>query len=105
MWETTLNQVRPYLALKMLLSIIHSIDNRNMTGGIYNVVTNNSTVQEIVSIIQEYKPSVTTSLIKSTIMNSLSYSVGCQKICSTGFQPAGSLKNSIYETMKILGGL
>ena len=105
-WETALNQLRPYLALEdAVQAIIHSVINKDMNGGIYNVVSNNSTVNDIVSIIQEYKPSVEVSLVKSDIMNDLSYSVSCHKLCSTGFYPTGSMRYSIHETMKILGGI
>ncbi len=105
-WETALNQFRPYLDLEdAIQAIIHSVLQDDIKGGIYNVATNNSTVNDIVSIIKDIKPSVKIRLVKSAVMNNLSYSVSSGKICATGYKLNGSLKKSIEKTIQLLGGL
>lgn len=99
-WRTAWNQKRPYLYLGDCIDAIHFIlRNDFFDGEIYNVLTGNYTVEQVVSVIREYLPALQTGLIDSPAMNPLSYEVSDAKIRNLGFQPKGNLQTGIYETI------
>lgn len=105
-WRTALNQKRPYLelgdavrALKFILAGDH-FNNR-----IYNVLTDNSTVGEIVEIIRGFVPDLKVELVDSRIMNQLSYTVLSDRFRALGFRFAGNLKDGIRDTVRLLSGI
>ena len=59
---------------------------------IYNVLTINVTVDEIVNIIRSHVAELKVELVDSEIMNQLSYQVSCEKFQALGFQCKGSLE-------------
>jgi UDP-glucose 4-epimerase len=102
-WKTALNQRRPYLeindAINALLFIIKN-DFFNKT--IYNVVTLNATVGEIVEAIRKRVVDLNINFVDSKIMNQLSYEVSTDKFKKLGFNYSGSLENSVNESIKLL---
>ena len=78
------------------------IINNIFDGRVYNVLTNNSTVREVVNVIREFVPNLEVGLVDSKIMNQLSYEVLDHRFKSHGFVPAGSLKRGIGETIALL---
>lgn len=101
-WKTALHQKRPYLSIKDLgRSLIFIIKNKIYDGDTYNILTNNHTVDEIIRIIQKYKP-LKKIFVNSPIMNQLSYEVSNKKFKSRGFTFSGSLIKEIKRTMFIL---
>ena len=78
------------------------IENNIFDGRVYNVLTNNSTVREIVDIIREFIPDLDVEFVDNKIMNQLSYEVLDNRFKSYGFVPAGSLKRGIGETIALL---
>jgi nucleoside-diphosphate-sugar epimerase len=104
-WRTALHQRRPYLelgdAVRALKFIVASdrFDNR-----IYNVVTDNATVNDIVETIREFVPDLRIELVDSRIMNQLSYTVLVDKFRSLGFGFEGKLREGIRETVMLLRG-
>jgi UDP-glucose 4-epimerase len=102
-WETAFDQKRPYLDLSdACRAIIHIIKKELFNGELYNVLTVNATVRDIVSVIKETIPRVNLAFINSPIMNQLSYEVSSQKFQSTGFIPEGSLQLTIEKEIKML---
>lgn len=105
-WKTALNQKRPYLALSDAnAAIAHLIRNSIFNNEIYNVLTQNHTVENILTAIQnatklEYK----IDYVESKIMNQLSYEVSNEKFISTGFEFVGSLQSDVNDTMNLLAG-
>ena len=71
-------------------------------GRIYNVLTNNSTVRQVVETIREFVPDLDVEFVDNKIMNQLSYEVLDERFKSKGFVPAGSLKRAIGETISLL---
>ena len=70
--------------------------------GFFNVLTQNSTVEEVVEFIKIYTPNLIIEFVDSSIMNQLSYEVSNTKFVNTGFTFMGDLQNSIEDTIKLL---
>ena len=66
-------------------------------GEIYNVVSSNNTVRNIVDSIRETIPDVKVELVESEIMNQLSYEISNKKFRDTNFQFQSNLEDDIYE--------
>jgi nucleoside-diphosphate-sugar epimerase len=102
-WRTAYDQKRPYLDLvdaSRAISFIlrHDLfDNR-----IYNVLTLNATVRQIVDTIREFVPGLEVGFVDSKIMNQLSYEVSCERFVSRGFRFAGDLRRGIGQTIALL---
>lgn len=105
-WKTALNQRRPYLYIDDASNAItHIIKNGIYDRQIYNVLTSNSTVKDIIDIIKEKVPTLSVELTDNQIMNQLSYTVSNERFKNTGFSYKGTLKNGIVETLELLGGI
>ena len=102
-WRTAYDQKRPYLDLLDASRAIELIIKNNIFDGrIYNVLTNNSTVREVVDVIREFVPDIEVGFVDSKIMNQLSYEVLDNRFKSQGFISAGSLRRGIGETVSLL---
>ena len=102
-WRTAYDQKRPYLDLLDASRAIELIIKNNIFDGrVYNVLTNNSTVREVVDVIREFVPSIEVGFVDSKIMNQLSYEVLDNRFKSQGFISAGSLRRGIGETVSLL---
>ena len=102
-WSTAFEQKRPYLDLNDASNAFsHIIQNNIFNGAIYNVLTLNATVKEIVEIIQIKYPRLKINFVDNQIMNQLSYEVSNTKFKDTGFVFEGNLKNRIFETIDLL---
>lgn len=106
-WKTALDQKRPYLALSdASKAVAHVIKESLFSGEIYNVVTNNHTVREIISSIKNSTAKkCEIDFVESKIMNQLSYEVSKRKFESTGFTFQGDLQRDVEETMNLLIGI
>jgi len=101
-WKTAYNQKRPYLDLEdAISSISFLIKNDIFDNEIYNVLTMNATVKEIVSEIKNTIDNITINFVDTKIMNQLSYDVSNQKIQKLGFSFNGNIKN-IKKTISLL---
>jgi len=102
-WKTAYEQKRPYLDLRDASRAIgFFIKNNLFDGRIYNVLTHNATVREIVDCIKEFEPNVEISFVDNQIMNQLSYEVSSQRIQSKGFNFSGNLRAGVESTIKLL---
>lgn len=106
-WKTALHQLRPYLALEdASRAMAHVINNQMYEGAIYNVVTANHTVSQIIDAIEvETKKKCKVEFVENQIMNQLSYEVSSQKFQKTGFRFKGTLQRDIADTMNLLSGI
>lgn len=102
-WNTAYDQKRPYLDLfdasRAISFIIH---NELFDGRIYNVLTQNATVRQIVDTIREFVPELEVTFVDNQIMNQLSYEVSCERFVNQGFTFAGDLRRGIGETIALL---
>jgi UDP-glucose 4-epimerase len=102
-YKTALHQYRPYLSLSDAFKAIKFIIDRNFfRNEIFNVVTNNYTVNQILDLIKIYKKNIRIKFVSSKIMNQLSYHVSKKKITSHGLKLSTSIKGDIKDTLKML---
>ena len=102
-WKTALNQRRPYLNLDDLKRcLIHIFKGDLIKNEIFNLVSDNYTVKDIILIIKNNTDNVKLEFVEHKIMNQLSYRVSNQKFCNTGFKFKARLANNIKETLNKL---
>lgn len=105
-WRTALDQRRPYLDLDDAVRALKFILQRGLFDrNVYNVVTTNATVRDVVDNISEHIPDLRVEYVDSPIMNQLSYHVLSQRIAGLGFKPQGSMGQGIAETIRLLKGV
>ncbi len=101
-WRTAYNQNRPYLSLKDLSkSISHIINKKLINNNIYNIVSRNMSVKELINIIRKYTK-LNIKYVDHEIMNQLSYNVLNEKFKSTGFKFEENISSSIKEIINKL---
>ncbi len=105
-WRTALHQRRPYLDLSDAIRALDFV----LKGGrfdndIYNILTANSTVHEIIEIIRKRVPDLKIDYVDSQIMNQLSYTVAKTKFESTGFRFTGNLEQGVGSTIDLIKGM
>lgn len=102
-WKYSYTQCRPYLDLNDAIKVFEYFIFKNLFNcQIYNVVTFNKSVKNIIDLIKIYKKKIKINFVKNTIMNQLSYSASREKVIKTGFVFRGNLKKSIKKIIKIL---
>ncbi|OQA00606.1 MAG: UDP-glucose 4-epimerase [Planctomycetes bacterium ADurb.Bin401] len=102
-WRTALHQKRPYLTLDDAMSAFTFIIKNNLFDGrIYNVLTRNMTVNNILEIIKRRINKIEIKYVDTEIMNQLSYEVLNNRFCGKGFNFAGSIEKCIEDTIKLL---
>ena len=102
-WSTAYDQKRPYLdLLDASRAIAFIIKNNIFDGQIYNVLTSNATVRQVVDTIKEFVPNLEIEFVDNQIMNQLSYEVLCQRFKSKGFVFSGNMRRGIKETIDLL---
>jgi UDP-glucose 4-epimerase len=102
-WRTALHQKRPYLDLfdgVRALSFI--LEHELFDNQVYNILTVNATVNDIVELIRLHVPDVQIEYVDAQIMNQLSYTVACDKFQAHGFKFGGDLKKGISDTIELL---
>lgn len=118
-WRTAHDQVRPYLhigdAARAIAFFLSSgahyspapSNNANATCDVFNVVSDNLTVRQIVAMIAsvtgpKWAPQV--ELVDSPIMNQLSYEVDNTRLTQAGFHCSHSIDDGIRATLQLLAG-
>ena len=102
-WSTAYDQKRPYLDLFDAGRAIAFILRQNLFDGrIYNVLTLNATVRQIVDTVREFVPDLDVAFVDNKIMNQLSYEVSCERFKAEGFAFAGDLRRGIGDTINLL---
>lgn len=102
-WSTAYDQKRPYLDLFDAARAIAFIIRKDLFNGrIYNVLTLNATVRQVVNAVQEFIPNVQLSFVDNKIMNQLSYEVSCDRFITEGFVFVGDLRRGICETISLI---
>lgn len=102
-WRTAYEQKRPYLHLGDAARAMAFILRKDLFDGrIYNVLTLNATVRQIVETIKEFVPDLRIEFVDSPIMNQLSYEVSTARFTGMGFKFSGELRQGISETIALL---
>lgn len=99
-WKTALNQKRPYCGLRDCVNAVNFfVANEHFDNQVYNIVTANFTVQDIVDVIKNHIPGIRISFVDSPIMNQLSYEVSNKKSQELGLMYNGNIEDSVRETL------
>jgi len=105
-WNNAMNQYRPYLSLSdAIKTIIFIINNNFFDEQIYNVLTNNYTVREILKMIRKNHFKLKIRKTESPILNQNSYKVSDEKIRKFKIFFNKNIKKDISETLKLLKSL
>lgn len=102
-WRTALHQHRPYLHIDDAVCAIQFVVSQDLFDNlVYNVVTVNPTVHDVLQRIRRYVPALSVQFVDSPIMNELSYAVAVDRIRRRGFTPQGELAAGIRDTLDVL---
>lgn len=105
-WKTAMDQKRPYLGVDDAVESIKFIIEKNIFNSeIYNIVSSNNTVSEIVDTIRKLEPNLKVELVNSEIMNQLSYNVISDKIKKRGFTTSNDIHTHIKSTIEQFSAL
>lgn len=105
-WKTAYDQTRPYLDLgDAVRAVQFVIKNKLFDGRIYNAVSINASVREVVDTIGHHIPNLKIELVESRIMNTLSYKVMNTRLNQCGFKFQGSLDESVRATLQRLANV
>lgn len=104
-WRTALHQKRPYLDLTdAVRAMSFVIDKDLFDGRTYNVLTLNTTVNQVVETIKAFAGEVKVEFVDTRIMNQLSYDVANERFMAHGFQFHGDMALAIGQTIRLLRG-
>ena len=85
-YKTALFQYRPYLSLKDAFKLFKfTIDKDLFKNDVFNALSENCTVSQIIEKIKRFKKKVKIKFISSKIMNQLSYHVDKSKLTKRDF--------------------
>jgi UDP-glucose 4-epimerase len=103
-WREAMHQRRPYLELGDGVRAIEFVLRRGPDGGLYNVLTANASVADIVALVREAVPDLRVQEVESRVMNQLSYEVDDSRFRALGFEVRGELREAIFDTVARLRG-
>ena len=102
-YKTALNQYRPYLSLKDAFKVFKfSIEKDFFKNDIYNALSGNYTVNQILKKIKKKKKNLKIKFVSSEIMNQLSYHVSSKKLNDAGLFLRNKIDSDIKDTLKLL---
>ena len=102
-WRTALDQKRPYLDLSDATRALQFIlESGHFDNQVYNVLTDNDTVRQIVDLIKAHLPALQVQLVDTQIMNQLSYEVANAKFRVLGCPSAENLADGIAATLALI---
>jgi len=102
-WKTALHQHRPYLDLADAVAAIKFIIQQEIFDRqVYNVVTKNAAITDILDAISAHIPDITIEYVTTQIMNQLSYHVSDNRFRGKGFESKGVLEQGICRTIDLL---
>jgi len=105
-YKTALNQFRPYLSLKDSFKVFKfTLNNNFFKNDIYNALSENCTVNQIIQKIRKYKKKIKIKFVNSQIMNQLSYHVDKKKLYKEGLSLNNKISDDIKDTMKLLNNI
>ncbi len=102
-WGNAMKLHRPYLSLKdAVKTIIFFINKKKFDNEIYNVITANYTVEEVLNFIKKNKYKIKTKIIKSPILSQFSFKVSRKKLDQTGLILSNSIEGDVKSTLNLL---
>ena len=105
-YKTALHQYRPYLSVRDAFKVFKfCIEKDFFKNDIYNALSGNFTVNQILKKIKKYKKKIKITFVKSEIMNQLSYHVDDAKLKNEGLILNANLEKDIKETLSLFNYL
>lgn len=102
-FKTALHQFRPYLSLKDSFKIFKfTIENDLFNNDIYNALSENCTVNQIIQKIKKFKKNIKIKFVSSEIMNQLSYHVDKTKLNKEGLLLNSKIESDVKDTLNLL---
>jgi nucleoside-diphosphate-sugar epimerase len=103
-WRTALDQRRPYLHVDdAARSLEFVIEHDLFDNDVYNIVTTNATVRNILDMLAGEVAPFRIQFVDSPIMNQLSYTVSNERFRRAGFEFHGDLAAGVRDTVRLLG--
>ena len=101
-YKTALHQYRPYLSLSDAFKVFKFCIEKNFfKNDIYNALSGNFTVNQILKKIKKFKRRIKITFVKSEIMNQLSYHVNKTKLNNAGLKLNANLEKDIENTLNL----
>ena len=101
-YKTALHQYRPYLSLSDAFKVFKFCIEKNFfENDIFNAVSNNFTVNDIIKKIKKYKKNIKIKYVNSEIMNQLSYHVDKKKLINKGLFLNSNIEVDIINTLNL----
>ena len=102
-YKTALHQYRPYLSIRDSFEVFKFCLEKNFfKNDIFNVLTGNFTVNQILNKIKKIKKKINIKYVNSSIMNQLSYHVDDSKIKKYGLKLKSKIDTDIKDTLTLL---
>ncbi len=100
-WGKSINLYRPYLSLADALKVFNFLIKKNFFPcDIFNVLSENKTILEILNIIKKNKLKPKINYVKSRILNQDSYKISNEKIKKVGINLNAKISKDIATTIK-----
>tara|TARA_B100001245_G_scaffold211585_1_gene176352 strand:+ start:1108 stop:2034 length:927 start_codon:yes stop_codon:yes gene_type:complete len=101
-YKTALHQYRPYLSLSDAFKVFKFCIEKNFfKNDIYNALSGNFTVNQILKKIKKFKRKIKITFVKSKIMNQLSYHVNNTKLNNAGLKLNANLEKDIENILNL----
>lgn len=104
-WDSALNSKRPYLGLNDNIRAFQFLETRGKPGELYNVVTKNFSIEDIINSIKKVVPDVKIEITKSPLLNQKPYEVSNEKIRQEGFEFRDELDEGVRKTIELFKGV
>ena len=101
-WRKLYTKKRPYLVLNDFVRLVEFIFLKKKIFGIFDVVSENHSVIDIVKMIKIYRKNLKLKFVNTKILNQKSYIVIPDGIKKMGFKFTGKVKDEIKKTISIL---
>jgi nucleoside-diphosphate-sugar epimerase len=98
------NQLRPFVHVSdVSRAIAFCIDDPRAGGGVFNVVGENASVNQIVGLLERHFPRLRIVQADKEILNQISYEVDGSKLLNLGFTMQHTLQDGVEEYARLYG--
>lgn len=101
-WESALEQLRPYCDIEDVVRSMIFLAERRQTEKMMHAATEHATVRQLLAQLKNILPDFKICTVKHQAMNSFSYEVDCSGLKNRGFEFRGSLRRGIEEVIRDL---
>lgn len=100
-WKSMMNKPRPYLSLRDAFRVIKfTIENNFFKNEIFNILSQNLTLKEILSYFKKYKKTIKIRYEESKLINQYSYKVSNKKFSENALVLKSKIHHDIKATLK-----